>query len=189
MPEQNVNPRETRDWSVETLFAHLTALVGEVDRRYEQRFDGQREALAAAFTAADRAILEADRRYEQRFDSQEKAIAKAEAANERRFEGVNEFRDQLRDQAALFMPRAESEARTNQNSEKIDQLDRRLVENLASIQSRLDLMAGRDRGEVDQRTERRDSSAAVYAAIGVGITILLAVVAVAGLILANGGTP
>lgn len=200
MPEQNVNPRETGDWSVETLFAHMTAMIGEVDRRYEQRFVAQEQALVAAFTASEqalaaaftsaaKAIEEADRRYEQRFEGQEKAINKAEAANEKRFEGVNEFRDQLRDQGATFMPRAESESRTTQNSLKIDGLERRLAEATTLITSRLDLMVGRQHGEVDQRTERRDSSAAVYAAIGVGITVLLLVVAIVGLALANGGTP
>ncbi|MDQ5822382.1 MAG: hypothetical protein M3540_13170 [Actinomycetota bacterium] len=33
------------------------------------------------------------------------AIAKAESANEKRFESVNEFRAQLTDQTATFMPR------------------------------------------------------------------------------------
>lgn len=216
MPEQNVNPRETGDWSVETLFAHLTALIGEVDRRYEQRFTAQEQALGEAFArseqaltvgfeaaakalveadqryqqrfeAQEQALAERDRRYEQRFQAQSEAIAKAEAANEKRFEGVNEFRDQLRDQATLFMPRAESESRTNQNSEKIDQLDRRLAESLAGIQSRLDLMAGQDRGAVDHRTESRAGNQAVFATIAIVITVILAVITIAGFIIAQGG--
>ena len=41
------------------------------------------------------------------FDSASKAIEKADAATERRFEGVNEFRAQLSDQAARFVTRDE----------------------------------------------------------------------------------
>jgi hypothetical protein len=44
---------------------------------------------------------------DERFASQEKAIVKAEDANEKRFEGVNEFRNQLKDQAATFITRSE----------------------------------------------------------------------------------
>ncbi len=40
-------------------------------------------------------------------DASEKAISKAELASERRFEGVNEFRAALSDQAGTFLPRAE----------------------------------------------------------------------------------
>lgn len=190
MPEQNVNPRETGDWSVETLFAHLTALVGEVDRRYEQRFIAQEQALAAAFQAADRALQEADRRYEQRFQAQGEAIGKSEAANEKRFEGVNEFRDQLRDQASMFMPRAESEARTTDISTKIDTLERRQSENFGLIQSRLDIMVGQQHGAVTQRTEGRDSNSAVIAMVTIGITVVLAAVTIIGVILSQGsGTP
>lgn len=56
-------------------------------------------------------INERDHRYTQRWESQERAIAKAEAAAEKRFDSVNEFRGQLKDQAATFAPRAEIEIR------------------------------------------------------------------------------
>lgn len=67
----------------------LHALFLEADRRYEQRFAAQEQAVAAALA------------------SQEKAVAKAEAASERRFEGVNEFRGALTDQANRMATRVE----------------------------------------------------------------------------------
>ena len=50
---------------------------------------------------------ERDRRYEQRFRAQEEAVSKAEHSTEKRLEGMNEFRSQLKDQQATFVTRAE----------------------------------------------------------------------------------
>jgi len=65
--------------------------------------------------AAIKALLaervERDRRYTERFDAQEKAVLKAEVASEKRFDGVNEFRRTLSDQAGTFTTRAEMDAR------------------------------------------------------------------------------
>lgn len=47
-------------------------------------------------------LNERDRRYEQRFRAQQEAIAKAERATELRFGSVNEFRQTLTDQANEF---------------------------------------------------------------------------------------
>jgi hypothetical protein len=44
-------------------------------------------------------------------DAAEKAVLKAEQASEKRFEGVNEFRETLSDQAASFVTRNEVDAR------------------------------------------------------------------------------
>ncbi len=77
--------------------AHIMALLSEKDKRDEQRFQANKEAINAALLAA------------------EKAVAKAEAASEKRFEGVNEFRAQLADQA-----------RTLASSEKLDLVIQRI---------------------------------------------------------------
>lgn len=77
--------------------AHIMALLSEKDKRDEQRFQANKEAINAALLAA------------------EKAVAKAEAAAEKRFEGVNEFRAQLADQA-----------RTLASSEKLDLVIQRI---------------------------------------------------------------
>lgn len=84
-------------WTVDTLRAMFEARMSEMDRRYEQRFQGQQDA-----------------------------ITKSEAATERRFEAVNEFRSQLADQATRFMPRAESIQRHDSTAEKIGDLASRL---------------------------------------------------------------
>lgn len=67
-----------------SVLDHIMALLAEKDTRDEQRFQAQTSAINAALQAA------------------EKAVTKAEMASERRFEGVNEFRAQLSDQARTF---------------------------------------------------------------------------------------
>lgn len=47
----------------------------------------------------------------QALASSDKAITKAELAYDKRFEGVNEFRNQLSDQTATFIPRTEVDIR------------------------------------------------------------------------------
>ena len=71
---------------------YVDALMAERDLRYQQRFEAQSQAIASALLAA------------------EKAVTKADAATEKRFDGVNEFRRTLSDQAATFVTKTEFNA-------------------------------------------------------------------------------
>lgn len=55
----------------------------------------------------DRRLEEMDRRYEQRFHSNDEAINKAERTMNERLNGMNEFRDALRDQSGRMATRLE----------------------------------------------------------------------------------
>jgi len=88
---------------LEKLLA-LRDLIDERDVRYEQRFKAMDEKTSLALTAS------------------EKAVAKAEIATEKRFDSVNEFRGQLKDQAATLVPRAEADSRFRGLEEKIESL-------------------------------------------------------------------
>jgi len=68
----------------------LRSIMDERDARYTQRFNDQEKAVAAALAAA------------------KEAVDKAEGAASKRFDSVNEFRGQLKDQASTLMPRAET---------------------------------------------------------------------------------
>ena len=83
----------------------------------------------------ERALKDADTRYEQRFNDQKEAIVKAEEATERRFEGVNEFRQTLGDQAASFATRMEVNQQMLAVNEKVD-----------LVTSRMDRLDGRSGG-------------------------------------------
>lgn len=65
----------------------------------------------------------------------EQAIQKADAATEKRFSAVNEFRAQLADQAANFMPREVADAQINEVRKQI-----------TALTARLDLSAGKSAG-------------------------------------------
>ncbi len=79
---------------------YLLAVIAERDRQYSQRFDYQERAVVNALTSAKEAVASA-------LQSSKEAVAKAESAAEKRFDAVNEFRAQLKDQQQTFMPRAE----------------------------------------------------------------------------------
>lgn len=67
----------------------------------------------------------ADRRYNDLVaETARQAILKAETATERRFEGVNEFRQTLSDQASRFITRGEFEAQNQLSQSNTDRLNR-----------------------------------------------------------------
>lgn len=102
--------------------------LADLSRQLDERWVNQQASVEAALSA------------------QEKAVAKAETASEKRFDSVNEFRGQLADQAARFMPRTESVQRHDSVSDRITELEKRVMQQLAQINSRLDLSAGSDTG-------------------------------------------
>lgn len=80
----------------------LTDRMDERDKRYEQRFTSMDEKTSLAL------------------NSSKEAVTKAETATEKRFEGVNEFRGALSDQANKLLPRAEAEARWKGFEDKLN---------------------------------------------------------------------
>lgn len=105
-------------WTTEQLRELIESVNVERDRRYADRFSFLEEKIAAGFIAAKDAVaaalVAAKELVANSFDASKQAIAKAETATEKRFEGVNEFRAQLKDQQATFLPRAEAESRLQQ---------------------------------------------------------------------------
>jgi hypothetical protein len=102
-------------WTVDTLRVAIKEWFDVwcrlLDERYnmqtkflDERYNTQTKALDAAFKAAELAVAAA-------LASAEKAVVKAEGASDKRFEAVNEFRQQLADQATTFMRRDEAEIR------------------------------------------------------------------------------
>lgn len=53
-------------WTTDTLRAHYDAVLRERDRRFDQRFIAQEEAIRAALTSAERAVAKAEYSIEQR---------------------------------------------------------------------------------------------------------------------------
>jgi hypothetical protein len=96
--EMGGNDREV--WTFESLRQWVLALVARLD----QRIDDAHTAVLAALVSA------------------EKAVEKADHASTTRFEAVNEFRAQLSDQAATFVPRQEADAKNTELLRQVAEL-------------------------------------------------------------------
>lgn len=105
------------NWTLAGYISHNESMRDETDRRYEQRFVAQERAVEAALTSAKEAVL------------------KAETASEKRFEGVNEFRATLADQAATLISRTE-----------VEQVIKALDEKVDAVTGRMDRLDGRSGG-------------------------------------------
>lgn len=152
--------------------AHIDAvkvMQAASDLRYQQRFEAQSDALTAALQAAKEAVQAAQA-------AADRAVAKAEAAADKRFEALNELRQMLNDVVGTMLTRNESK----QLMESVSKESGALSERIARLESILDKMAGSDTGERRSKTDMR-------AIIGLGITVLLAILALAGFIIARTG--
>jgi hypothetical protein len=113
----------------------LAAVIAERDRQYAQRFEAQQQAVnsalaaqdkatAAAFAAAEKAVAAALAAQEKAtaaaFSAANTAVSKAELANEKRLDNVNEFRAQLKDQAATLATRSEVQVQMRALDEKLN---------------------------------------------------------------------
>jgi len=88
-----------------------------LEKKTETSIKTQEDAVAAALHASEKAML------------------KAEVSGEKRLDSVNEFRGQLKDQAATFIVRAEYE-----------QAHRNLIDKTSDIFSRMDKLEGSNQG-------------------------------------------
>lgn len=104
--------------------------IEERDLRAQQRFDAQTIALNAAMLAAEKAInaamVASEKAIQAALSSAKEAVTKAELASDIRFQSVNEFRAQLSDQTATFIPRTEAAARFDGLAEKVGTLSSRI---------------------------------------------------------------
>jgi hypothetical protein len=125
----------SHEWTVQTLHEHHARMLANAQQVNDARFQAIKENTSVALLAAQR------------------AVEKAEAASEKRFEGVNEFRASLSDQAMRLMPRAESESRMTALSDQVRDLSSRI-----------------DRGE-GRGTGLSDGWGVFVAAAGIGVAL------------------
>lgn len=98
-----------------SLREYLMAQINAAEKLSDQRFQAMKEQVAAAF------------------ESSQRAIDKADEATEKRFEGVNEFRAALSDQATRFVTTEtllslgeKLEAAIERNRDDLDKLSKRI---------------------------------------------------------------
>jgi hypothetical protein len=140
------NIPEAGGWTLEAFTDHVGKQMAELDLRYQQRFEAQEKAIAAALAAAERAVL------------------KAEAASERRFESVNEFRSVLTAQSATLATKEEVGLAIKALIDKID--------GPSGVARLLDSYMSRDTGrheETGAAKTQRNQSMTISVAVGVGV--------------------
>lgn len=116
-------------------FAQQRDVIDERDRQYAQRFAAQQEALSAALLAAEKAVANA-------LAAAKEAVIKAENAANDRFDGVNEMRGQLDDQARNFVTKDTFDA-------KFEALENKLalaLEGIAANGRRIDSITSKGEG-------------------------------------------
>lgn len=105
---------DVRAKSADRLAEQLTEKIQSGDENLRLHIVGQARELDAA--RRETAIIH---------EASEKAIARADASTEKRFEAVNAFRQQLADQAGLFMPREVADTQIEELRKQIqDNTDR-----------------------------------------------------------------
>lgn len=107
-----------------SLREYLMAQINAAERRSDQRFEDMREQVEKAFIAS------------------QLAIDKADMATEKRFEGVNEFRAALTDQAARFV----TQDTLAQLADKLQLGIERNREDLDALSKKLDIRQGEIQG-------------------------------------------
>lgn len=131
-----------------SLREHLTSVIDAFERRSDERFEAMKTMVDTAFATA------------------QTAIDKADVATEKRFEGVNEFRAQLSDQAARFVTREVMDALADKLLSQID----RNRQDLDALAKRVDLREGQSIG-----TKITTGVLVTIATLGIGAVGLIVV--------------
>lgn len=169
---------------LEAVIAEHARVFGEMQNETESRITALTEAKLTTY----RTLIDSQtEKVALALSSAEKAVTKAETATEKRFDSVNEFRQQLNDQAASFMPRTEAMQLSGQATERL----RELAGLVPTLATRAEMQAMADRqaeriGELQDRINRaegqgqgaKDNRAglfAVIAAVGMLISIVVVV--------------
>lgn len=121
-------PRVISEWSIDTLYVHLSRIVEDLDKRQTLDMNGKFQLLSTALLAVEKSASAA-------LASSAMANEKAENAMEKRFEGVNEFRGAMGDQASRFITRSEVDQRMAASDKET-----------AGLGSRLDRLEARSGG-------------------------------------------
>jgi len=133
-----------------SLREYLMAQINAVEKRADMRFEAMKAQVESAFA------------------SSQLAINKADEATEKRFEGVNEFRAALSDQAAHFVTNQQLAALGEKLQASID----RNQDDLIALSKRIDLREGQVQGS--RLTYGNIAAMIAVAATIVGLLVLVA---------------
>lgn len=141
-------------------------------RYMETRLNLLNEAVHGIEKRLEEKITEADRRYEQRFDAQMEAIHKADSAQEKRFESVNEFRKLVDGIVKELISRVEVDHLFESLVEKVNSTNSRVEAAEKRLNLGQGMQEG-GKANADERRESFNSMWAVVGSIAAIIVALL----------------
>ncbi len=141
----------------------LEQLMGERDKRYEERHIADVQAVQAALVSADKQVTTA-------FSASEKAVNKSEEAQQDYNARSNEFRGQLDDQAKTLMPRIEAIGKFDAFDKRLEETKTRYDQEIASLR---EYRSARQGSSAQQREGRSASEWLISLLIGAIPTALL----------------
>jgi len=96
LPAQEAAAASSQGWTIDTLKTYVLAVIASNEIKYSERYEASQIAMQTALVAQKLAVDTA-------LGAADRAVTKADLATEKRFENVNEFRAQLKDQATNFV--------------------------------------------------------------------------------------
>jgi len=119
--------KDISGWTTDTLHLFIQHQINDLRTMLNERYVTQTKAIASEFAsqrvAMQTNLVAAERAVATALLNVEKAVGKAEIAADKRFDSMNEFREQLNNQAGTFVTRTESDAAINRNTERIQALE------------------------------------------------------------------
>jgi hypothetical protein len=159
------SPSPEQGWTTQQLKEYVDMIFAERLRVQQSAETAMRDHVASQVGQIQTAVEAEKKVTSARFDSAREAIVKADAATEKRFDGVNEFRAQLTDQALTFLPR-----------ETFEQILGQYDAWRSTVESRLNMQAGQAAGS-DHLIRM------MFLAIGAMAAVLSIVVVIANVLL------
>jgi len=134
---------QSEQWTPALVLQHIKALLAHNDRRYEERFTAQKEAVKDALAAQEKAVNAA-------LAAAEKAVAVAERNAEQWRAGANEWRGSMTDRERNFVAKSEFD----------------------SLKERMDRSEGSGRGKNDMRAWLIAAVVAIAAVAAVVVSVI-----------------
>lgn len=126
-------------WTLDTLEEFVSTKIKNVEKYFADLRLLDKESVATAMTAAEKAIAAA-------MTASEKAILKAEAAAEKRSEASNEIRAAMIDQQKNFADKPQTEFRFGAWEQRLDETNKVLTKRLDGIDLALSATFGKTQG-------------------------------------------
>lgn len=168
----------------------LEAAIADLTERDRLQYAGSTSSVKAVEEKLSERLLALKQLIDLRAEMSQEAVGKATDANEKRFEGVNEFRSTLSDQARNFVTVDVLNARIGQTEGQVSSLERQYRAESTITQATINTlstrMTAREVAETSKREIRSDDHLTIGSIVGI-IGGIVGVVSLIGTLALNHG--